>query len=108
MSKTPIRRPQTAEELEKKAAEFAEGVVESIPSSESTPAWDSEEIPKPQLEPWEERDESLPKTSAFNFRLNKNQARLLKTAASMERTSQQKVIESILWPALEARYGGDV
>lgn len=105
MSKTPIRRPQTAEDLEKKAAEFAGGVVESIPSSEPAPAPPSDDIPKPELEPWEERDESLPKTSAFNFRLNKSQARLLKIAASMERTSQQKVIESTLWPILEERYG---
>ena len=46
-----------------------------------------------------------PKTAGINFRMTERQMALLRTASAREDISQQKVLERIVWPALEERYG---
>jgi hypothetical protein len=53
---------------------------------------------------WKRRNKE-PKTSGANIRVSKSQLELLRRAAEVEDTSQQKLIENILWPVLEERYG---
>ncbi|MEV7652438.1 MULTISPECIES: hypothetical protein [Kocuria] len=44
----------------------------------------------------------------YNFRFNNTQHALLNYAAEAEDTSQQKLIEELVWPVLEERYGQNV
>lgn len=46
-----------------------------------------------------------PKTAGINFRMTDRQMALLRTASAEEDISQQKVLERIVWPILEERYG---
>lgn len=49
-----------------------------------------------------------PKVAGINFRMTEKQMELLRTAAVREDISQQKILERIVWPALEARHGNAV
>ena len=53
---------------------------------------------------WRSRNKE-PKTTGLNFRLSKSQSALLQQAAAEQDISQQKVLERIVWPLLEERYG---
>lgn len=46
-----------------------------------------------------------PKVAGINFRMTERQMELLRTAAAREDISQQKILERIVWPALEERHG---
>lgn len=46
-----------------------------------------------------------PKISGINFRMTERQMALLREASVQEDVSQQKVLERIVWPILEERYG---
>ena len=46
-----------------------------------------------------------PKVNGCNFRMTASQQKLLSQAAEVEDISQQKLLESIIWPALTERYG---
>ena len=46
-----------------------------------------------------------PKVNGCNFRMTASQQQLLSQAAEVEDISQQKLLESIIWPALTERYG---
>lgn len=60
--------------------------------------------PHPDLPAWQVRNREK-KTVGLNFRASESQMALLRTAAEREDISQQKVLERILWPILEERYG---
>lgn len=71
------------------------------------------ELPKPERQAsmpdtpvtdWRSRNKE-PKTTGLNFRLSKSQSALLQRAAAEEDISQQKVLERIIWPLLEDKYG---
>lgn len=53
---------------------------------------------------WRSRNKE-PKTTGLNFRLSKSQSALLQQAAAEQDISQQKVLERIVWPLLEEKYG---
>ncbi|MBT1003982.1 hypothetical protein KIH31_15440 [Paenarthrobacter sp. DKR-5] len=58
----------------------------------------------PLLVDWKRRNRE-PKTGGINFRASASQLDLLRQAALMEEISQQKVLERLVWPILEERYG---
>lgn len=51
------------------------------------------------------RKHKEPKVTGYNFRMTASQQQLLSQAADVEDISQQKLLESIIWPALTERYG---
>lgn len=62
----------------------------------------------PPLKPWKRRARNGAKVKGYNFRFNNIQHALLNYAAKAEDTSQQKLIEELVWPVLEERYGQNV
>ena len=62
----------------------------------------------PPLKPWKRRARVGAKVKGYNFRFNNTQHALLNYAAEAEDTSQQKLIEELVWPVLEERYGQNV
>jgi hypothetical protein len=71
------------------------------------------ELPRPERQDspsavaavdWRSRNKE-PKTTGLNFRLSKSQSALLQEAAADQDISQQKVLERIVWPLLEEKYG---
>lgn len=59
---------------------------------------------KPDLPAWKIRNKEK-KATGLNFRTSESQMALLRAAAEIEDISQQKVLERIVWPILEERYG---
>lgn len=53
---------------------------------------------------WKQRNRE-PKHSGVMIRVSESQLELLRMASKAEELSQQKVVERILWPVLEERYG---
>lgn len=53
---------------------------------------------------WKLRNKE-PKTGGINFRASQSQLELLRQAAADQEISQQKILERIVWPALELAYG---
>lgn len=45
-----------------------------------------------------------PKVTGINFRMTSKQQRLLQLAAEDQDVSQQKILERIVWPSLDAKY----
>ncbi|WP_432246254.1 hypothetical protein ACRB8A_19930 (plasmid) [Arthrobacter sp. G.S.26] len=45
-----------------------------------------------------------PKVVGINFRMTKTQQELLRKAAEAEDVSQQKILDRIVWPQLQAKY----
>lgn len=58
----------------------------------------------PDMPDWKRRNKE-PKTGGINFRASSSQLDLLRQAALEEDISQQKVLERLVWPILEERYG---
>jgi hypothetical protein len=58
---------------------------------------------KPPEPAWKTRNRE-PKFHGVNIRVSKSQLELLKSVADWEEISQQKLVESILWPVLEEKY----
>lgn len=56
------------------------------------------------LPAWKLRNKE-PKTGGINFRASQSQLDLIRRAAADQEISQQKILERIVWPALEAAYG---
>ena len=56
------------------------------------------------MEAWKQRNRE-PKTGGINFRASTSQLELLRTAALVEEISQQKILERLVWPILEEKYG---
>ncbi|GAA1495394.1 hypothetical protein [Paeniglutamicibacter kerguelensis] len=59
---------------------------------------------QPDLPAWKIRNKEK-KTTGLNFRTSTSQMNLLRAAAELEEISQQKLLERIVWPILEERYG---
>lgn len=58
----------------------------------------------PAMAEWKVRNRE-PKVGGINFRASASQLDLLRTAALVEEISQQKVLERLVWPILEEKYG---
>lgn len=58
----------------------------------------------PAMEDWKVRNRE-PKSGGINFRASTSQLDLLRTAALVEEISQQKILERLVWPILEEKYG---
>lgn len=56
------------------------------------------------LPPWKRRNLE-PKHTGTQFRLSESQKLLLRVAALDQETSIQKILERLVWPAIEERYG---
>ena len=82
---TAVREDQ--DELARKAEEFGRGGYAPVESAGE----------EDQLDP------NAPLTKMVPFRLNEYQKLLLKEAAVEDRRSQQKLLESLIWPELERR-----
>jgi hypothetical protein len=96
-------RQRSTPQQERAAEEFAARAEQSDPPGrEATPARQS--AAGQDLPAWKRRNKE-PKTSGANIRVSKSQLELLRRAAEAEEISQQKLIENILWPVLEERYG---
>jgi hypothetical protein len=76
--------------------------LEAPQSAESASA--RARILAPAMEAWKQRNRE-PKTGGINFRASTSQLELLRTAALVEEISQQKILERLVWPILEERYG---
>lgn len=61
----------------------------------------------PAMEAWKQRNRE-PKTGGINFRASTSQLELLRTAALVEEISQQKILERLVWPILEEKYGSSL
>jgi hypothetical protein len=96
-------RQRSTPQQERAAEEFAAKAEQPDPSMSETR---SSRRPQPgqDLPAWKRRNKE-PKTSGANIRVSKSQLELLRRAAEFEEISQQKLIENILWPVLEERYG---
>lgn len=57
---------------------------------------------------WMQREETAKKTEAQLFRYNRSQQRLLEHAKAVEGRDYSKILASLVWPALEEKYGKDV
>ena len=58
----------------------------------------------PAMVDWKRRNRE-PKSGGINFRASASQLDLLRTAALVEEMSQQKILERLVWPILEEKYG---
>lgn len=58
----------------------------------------------PAMADWKRRNRE-PKIGGINFRASSSQLDLLRNAALVEEISQQKVLERLVWPILEEKYG---
>ncbi|MFB8369639.1 hypothetical protein ACFC25_09765 [Pseudarthrobacter sp. NPDC055928] len=58
----------------------------------------------PAMAEWKVRNRE-PKVGGINFRASASQLDLLRNAALIEEISQQKVLERLVWPILEEKYG---
>lgn len=61
----------------------------------------------PAMEDWKRRNRE-PKSGGINFRASASQLDLLRTAALVEEISQQKILERLVWPILEEKYGASL
>ncbi|HEX9087055.1 MAG TPA: hypothetical protein VF867_05975 [Arthrobacter sp.] len=61
-------------------------------------------VPVPVVPDWKRRNRE-PKTSGINLRASPSQLDLLRSASMVEEVSQQKVLERLIWPILEEKYG---
>ena len=78
--------PDDQDELARKAEEFGRGGYAPVETASDT-----------QLDP------NAPLTKMIPFRLNEYQKQLLKESAMEDRRSQQKLLESLIWPERERR-----
>lgn len=84
------------------AATEADASVPDVPSSPAAPA------ARPNLPPHRQRAKTGIKGPGMNFRYNASQRTLLDYAVAMEDMTKQELIESLVWPILEDRYGDSV
>ncbi|MBG6185466.1 putative DNA binding CopG/RHH family protein [Arthrobacter sp. CAN_A214] len=93
-------RARSTPQQEKAAEEFAAKAEQPDPPVQQTRS----AKPRSDMPAWKRRNKE-PKTSGANIRVSPSQLELIRRAAEIEETSQQKLIESILWPIMEERYG---
>jgi len=78
----------------------------SVPKATDSPS-PRARILAPAMEAWKQRNRE-PKTGGINFRASTSQLELLRTAALVEEMSQQKILERLVWPILEEKYGSSL
>lgn len=83
----------------------------AVPAPKAAPATPSRKaarsgasVPAPVVADWKRRNRE-PKTSGINLRASPSQLDLLRSASLVEEISQQKVLERLIWPILEEKYG---
>lgn len=93
------RRNITPEAAEGYAASAAE-TVDAVDTAEA-------EVPtaRPDLPAHRRRAKTGIKGPGMNFRYNASQRQLLDYAVAMEDMTKQELIEQLVWPLLEERYG---
>lgn len=96
-------RQRSTPQQEQAAEEFAARAEQPDPSEREIDSAQQSKAGQ-DVPAWKRRNRE-PKTSGANIRVSKSQLELLRRAAETEEISQQKLIESILWPVLEERYG---
>lgn len=60
--------------------------------------------PAKKIPAWKIRNKE-PKTKGYTLRVSPSQLELLRIAHEDQDISQQKVLENLIWPALEEQYG---
>jgi hypothetical protein len=112
--------PQTEKEIEAFAAQAEQprdveqplATVAELPKPKAEPKVEpktpskapARSKPSPDMPDWKRRNRE-PKSGGINFRASSSQLDLLREAALVEEISQQKVLERLVWPILEERYG---
>lgn len=105
---TKISRRTTRDIDPKALDEFAAEAAENA-SSEPAPKTDTS-VPsaRPDLPRHRQRAKTGTKGPGTSFRYNKSQGRLLDYAVEMEDMKKQELLESLVWPLLEEKYGDQV
>lgn len=101
-----ISRRNTTRDIDPKAVEeFAAAAAENTPPTPEEPT-----IPaaRPDLPRHRQRAKTGTKGPGTSFRYNKSQGRLLDYAVEMEDMKKQELLESLVWPILEEKYGDQV
>lgn len=100
------RDPRRDAEIERFAAAAEKGATAepAPPASVARPDARTEPSTDP-VERWRQRRDSGPKAKGYNFRMTAAQAELLSLVAHQQDRSQQKVLDDLVWPALEEKYG---
>lgn len=101
-----ISRRNTTRDIDPKAVEeFAAAAAENTPPTPEEPT-----IPtaRPDLPRHRQRAKTGTKGPGTSFRYNKSQGRLLDYAVEMEDMKKQELLESLIWPILEEKYGDQV
>lgn len=65
---------------------------------------ETQSAPQTDQPAWKVRNKE-PKVAGINFRMSTTQSELLRRAAEMEEVSQQKLLQQLVWPVLEEKYG---
>lgn len=84
-----------ARNRERAIAEFAEQAEQQLPVAPRPPK---------KLPAWKRRNREA-KTKGYTLRMSPSQLELLRVAHEDQDISQQKIIENLIWPALEEKYG---
>ena len=105
---TKISRRNTRDIDPKALDEFAADAAEnpspaSVSESDTTAPSAGPDLPRHR-----QRAKTGTKGPGTSFRYNKSQGRLLDYAVEMEDMKKQELLESLVWPILEEKYGDQV
>ncbi|WGP08107.1 hypothetical protein [Brevibacterium oceani] len=101
-----ISRRNTTREMDPKAVEeFAAAAAENTVATPEEPLVSTA---RPDLPRHRLRAKTGTKGPGTSFRYNKSQGRLLDYAVEMEDMKKQELLESLIWPILEEKYGDQV
>lgn len=98
--------PEAVNEYAAGAAEAEAPQVSDAPQRAELPA--RMPAPRPDLPAHRQRAKTGIKGPGMNFRYNASQRDLLDYAVEMEDMSKQELIEQLVWPVLEERYGDEI
>ena len=98
--------PQSGEPSRPEVDQFSKSKALEAPKATESPSARAR-ILAPAMEAWKQRNRE-PKTGGINFRASTSQLELLRTAALVEEISQQKILERLVWPILEEKYGSSL
>lgn len=101
-----ISRRNTTRDIDPQAVEeFAAAAAENTPP---TPEEPPAPTARPDLPRHRQRAKTGTKGPGTSFRYNKSQGRLLDYAVELEDMKKQELLESLIWPILEEKYGDQV
>lgn len=109
----PPKRRRNVDLVPEAVNEYASGAVEAnTPQVDDTLPSAAPYVrtapPRPDLPAHRQRAKTGIKGPGMNFRYNASQRQLLDYAVAMEDMTKQELIESLVWPLLEERYGGEI